>query len=60
MQYLLRAVIAAIVALALFYAVPHILNIFRVQNADLVALLNIVIGFGALYYVVKGPPIPFP
>jgi uncharacterized protein with PQ loop repeat len=52
-------VIAVVVALMLFALIPHVLNIFKIsQSGDLSAIFTIVIGFGALLYVIKGPDIP--
>ena len=59
MQLLYRLVIAVVVALMLFALIPHVLNIFKISSSgDLNAIFTIVIGFGALLYVIKGPDIP--
>jgi uncharacterized protein with PQ loop repeat len=59
MQFLYRLVIAVVVALMLFALLPHVLNIFKINSSgDLSAIFTIVIGFGALIYVIKGPDLP--
>lgn len=59
MQFLYRLVIAVVVALMLFALMTPVLNIFQIrQSGDLVTIFKIVIGFGALIYVIKGPNIP--
>jgi uncharacterized protein with PQ loop repeat len=59
MQFLYRLVIAVVVALMLFALIPHVLSILRISaSGDLNSIFQIVIGFGALIYVIKGPDLP--
>lgn len=61
MQFLYRALVAVIVALGLFAILPPVLNILQINaSGDLMTIFRVVIGFGCLIYIIRGPNLPLP
>jgi hypothetical protein len=59
MQYAVRAIIAVLVAVMLFLLLPPVLRLLQIgANGDLMTIFRVVIGFGALIYIIKGKPVP--
>lgn len=61
MRYLVRILIAAVFVLALFAVLPPFLHIIGFSmSPDVFAIFRVVVGVGALVYVVWGPSPPWP
>ncbi len=61
MNFLLRMLIAAVVVLALYAALPAFLHILHMDmSADVETIFRVAVAVCALGYVVWGPPVPRP
>jgi len=58
---LLRVIVAVICVVAIFTLLPPLFRTLGIEaSGDMVTIIKVCVGFLALLYVVKGPPISFP